>query len=516
MEILTALACLVSLNSSLTPCVASGGTFYLSEDTSRATSMAFRKKEAEMALKHIDSFDDSSFFKKGSEISFSGYKTLDRIYGKTDCGYRDFLISFETSYIFEIDLGFMDLKLLAPSKEKEISHETVYFFPFFNEDEKKKDVRIDVHNFSYFASQVVEDYEIKKSAGDYLEKGKESSAIESVISDSLDPSITESGGFLAEIASLTVAISTFDDAEGLAKSVCPEPSLLDFKGWVYREVKMGLIKINFNNNKNQTIPKDKNHLNDKYIDNQNILNEDNHYQEPTDKDKDYAWAKWRFSFNDMQRSGCGVFAAYNLLVDSGESISLPALISLFELCGADLLYAGFGVQPLPEWYVRIVEEAVLCVVDAAVIGIALLLSNIPFLGPWLGSILLIELGFAHFFLEQTFLRQGSINTVLRALKLSFLENDCVRTEESKRNDALRDDLQYRKQAIVCAWNEADSIKDGAHYFYVVYNDNDQNHLSYISVNNQCVWSKTIDTVYEFYGKTEEEANKRLIAYYVIN
>lgn len=138
MEILTALACLASLNSSLSPYVNSGSASCFGKSAYLSTCAPFDKEEAEMALKHIESFDEKTFSKTKNEISFSGYKSLKGIYGKSDYKCSDFLISFEITYISEIDLGFMDLTFLDPTKEKELSRETVHFFPFLTRKKREK------------------------------------------------------------------------------------------------------------------------------------------------------------------------------------------------------------------------------------------------------------------------------------------------------------------------------------------------------------------------------------------
>ena len=211
-------------------------------------------------------------------------------------------------------------------------------------------------------------------------------------------------------------------------------------------------------------------------------------------------------------NGCGVVAAYNMLYDSGANITFSALAALFELCGADLLFGYFGVNPVPDYYDTIIiptATTLLLSVYATVLQ--------PLLNLCLSLIEPLLYGLLGFTPADLLVPGFSITVVVVAVtSLRILINDAGRMIAEliawyldymkSETEILRlfygsylheysifdfagfeSHMSIRGQGIVCYWKSKNAdgsadISQGAHYVYIYRNASLLN-TSFETLNN---------------------------------
>lgn len=152
---------------------------------------------------------------------------------------------------------------------------------------------------------------------------------------------------LITIADIALTIANYTQAESLASEFIDIPvfNLADPTIYLFYLAKIEIIKYHFSHN-NQYIAKELEEiyhfgLIDKGNDQQNIL-----------------WKNVKIGFSNIYESGCGIIAVYNALVMNKKPINFAALIALFEICGADLLFGVVAANPIPSDVLRILGPIV--------------------------------------------------------------------------------------------------------------------------------------------------------------
>ena len=209
-------------------------------------------------------------------------------------------------------------------------------------------------------------------------------------------------------------------------------------------------------------------------------------------------------------SGCGIFAAYNSMIEAGTNPDLPSLVMLYELCHADFAGGMFGVLPLSSEAVELltaginavyfgillpIMEATLTGLEAAAIA-AELNPIIVALFPWLAPIaaaatitafetikaaLIIAsaaVSFATWYLNIT-PTEGDM------IKLIYGQNAITQYNLSGSWGSFKSAFKNKKRGIICCWNSCNSAgvpTSGAHYFYITKEKQSDNSFLYYSKN----------------------------------
>lgn len=355
-----------------------------------------------------------------------------------------------------VNLGFEWINVDVYDRETNLFSETIYAYHTMGEN-GGIDIRLDFHTGCRLASEMLCERETD-------------------MDDMPTPLIELSLPIRVQIpiASISLQLANYNDAFLLIDPLITIPvlTLENPLAYLFYLAKIEVIKHNFATN---TVGQ--NGYLYRYIDNQN-----------TDNVRD-----WIFGFGcDINQNGCGIVAVHNALKDCGVDENFAALISLFELAGADLVFGHLGVNPIP-------QETVLSLLTAFVSVYESLLK--PFLNlaltiiePLLCALCgitpadLIVPGISSIIVLSAI---GSLRTIVNVaadacerfliwycsflhseydvMKLVFGSNK-ISSYGSLSN--YKTALRSCRQGIVCFWNEPGdnpwgiSIQSGAHFVYI--------------------------------------------------
>lgn len=506
-------------------------------------------------------FETSSVSLSQDSFSFHGLKRVGHLFqfDAVECpNVLNYPVTFDFTYIVALDLGFLDISFINPIGDEAIASETVYVYPydsgnghrdihfclndetfkatdFFAEPLVIKDEYVcEVGTLSAHSivSQAIYQEAVSGISFSYGDGSGSQPRIDTTTTGHMD---SDTGGIVYPTIAIAQILTSFDSAVGFAESHFPAPcfNLDPIPALAYR-MKMDLIKRDFNNNKNLSIPYhddpngtlDRIHLGSQNLRNVNKEGYDSNVEDPSG----FAWAEWSFGFSNMADSGCPVFALYNLLVDFGYTPSLPVLIAFFELCNADLL-CGMGggcvlreevVQPLRSFLLGIVIP--ILVIDSAA------LCLIPFIGPALATIMVGASVSAGLIIDWFFTNQRGIGDVMDYLGLFHTEENCLTNSQSPLFSHFKNEMKPRGNGIICFWNSVDEnlnidFTHGAHFVYVSSNTLPSSEIEYsaynVHGNSAVVTCGAADSVRMIQDNpmnlmSEQQAERSMIAYYAIN
>ncbi len=213
---------------------------------------------------------------------------------------------------------------------------------------------------------------------------------------------------------------------------------------------------------------------------------------------------------NLNSSGCGIFAAYNSMIEAGTNPDLPSLVMLYELCHADFAGGMFGVLPLSSEAVDLLTTAInavyfgilLPIMEATLTGLeaaaiaAELNPIVVALFPWLAPIaaaatitafetikaaLIVAsaaVSFATWYLDIT-PTEGDM------IKLIYGQNAITQYNLSASWNLFKTAFKNKKRGIICCWNSCNSAgvpTSGAHYFYITKEKQSDGSCLYYSKN----------------------------------
>ena len=506
---------------------------------------------------YLLSFGDASFSFGNGYISFSGWQRVYRLFDIPYCErpqVLDYKVCFDFSYLSRIDLGRMEVSLIDPYAVDPIMTESIYVYPF-EDDHGIRDAEFFMNDISFIGSEYVKygyiepclNHEIGKlsvhsavSQAVMLEKDAQRQYLIECNGDAvLNPSVygfdfiqtatntttPETSGIIYPIIQIASILISLDSSVGMAAKLFPRPDPVEGLATLALFLfKNRLAFANFDSNKNLAIPR-YSPYEDLYINSQNMrIGEkyDNDYTEPSDE---YAWAKWKFGLSDMHSSGCPVFSVFNMLIDSSYYLPhLPSLIALFELSNADLLFGRAGVLPIDSNMLSMLSYYLSGAFAWIIWDIARSLSVIPtvglsgfLFGTWIISY------FVNVVVSAMVNVQGDMGDILSLFDLTYsTENFLV--DGNYLFEDFRGDLEYRRQGIVCYWNDVDAntnmpdVSGNAHFVYV------RNDVlldgKYYVYNRDCVGSDPLsffetDITALIDAENVTTANLKMIAFYVL-
>ena len=309
--------------------------------------------------------DSYSLEKKKNGITiFTGEANLSKFYLtnklKTNQAVRkgSQKVEVEVETIAPIGLVTADLKVKSTGVDIIEHEEKIYGYTAITED-AAKDVVWDMYDNSIASSEILE----KLTVGDSNTESQ--SAVNNnininhnlVLDDYYDTDV------MRYLAAISIELCVFSDAQTLAnelmKDKIPE---LDYKNpapYVFYQLKIEMVKQHFEHNCSLDLSSLEKEFNGtKYIENQKHL----------------SFNDWQFGFGtadfgkvshpSIKNSGCEIISVWNALqalrikpenyqnyFDGSRirnELNFASLISLFELCGADLVSGYFGINPIPK------------------------------------------------------------------------------------------------------------------------------------------------------------------------
>ncbi|MCQ2911987.1 MAG: hypothetical protein MJ190_00485 [Bacilli bacterium] len=266
-------------------------------------------------------------------------------------GYR---VEFDAAYIAGLDICIIDITLVKDGID--FMKETALVLPF-EDNLGNKDSEIVMNGFKYYRSELLQSSVIRPNSyfspqdaheysGIFLEFEGWLPGLSHNVNDPQPLDDPCGGGVLFATKGIADAISGIDAVIGFAYDNVDIPllSTSTVADWLFFEAKMHRMKENFKANCEADRPIQKNNSSSSHTDRHG-----KHYiYDQTD------YSDWAFSFfGSLSEQGCGVVAAYNMLVEcnGGAYVDLPTLIAMFEAMNVDTLFGCFGANMVPDDYV---------------------------------------------------------------------------------------------------------------------------------------------------------------------
>jgi len=320
------------------------------------------------SLNYLNSFDNVKLDINENDIVFNATKSISLLgvdlLNINENDIYDYFVSFETTYIQDIGIIFMKIKLNATTVLDQIS---VIGYPFFNKELNTSDI-----SFEYFGKSLL--------ASDLLNKTLDNQSVSNKSFFTLT-NVTEGGGdndipvVNVTMPVLQISIAIINSGKDLIseeinklQQIAPidfwEDGPLHYILWY---IKSEIAISNYNYNKTLSISSEA--LKDGYIDVQ---------------DK---FSAWKFGFQTFNENGCAVISLYNLLVSQNRTPNLASLILLCELLNADLALGFLGVSPLSSELMYILSHTISTI---STLILSLIQISSPFIAGIVTNILIAE------------------------------------------------------------------------------------------------------------------------------
>lgn len=500
---------------------------------------------SEEADSYLRSYDDARIKITNSHFVFNGSSRVDELFLFTDVRNQEALsynVSFDATYLFGLDICIIDIGLI--SQGEEIMKESAFVLPFVDRV-GNIDSKIVMNGFKYYRSELfngntpIQNPYFNISAannysGIFLKLEEDLLGLTHDTSSPHPLNETSGGGIVNSLIAISDAIRGVDRVIGFAAEHITIPLIshgtsLD---WLFFKAKMLKMRDNFIHNSLLDSPYQKN------ISNQNHPGRAGKYYIYNQND----YIDWNYSFfGSLNNQGCGVVAAYNMLVDCNRNcyVDLPTLIALFEIMNADTLFGCFGTNMIPVEYLQtlevysdnLVEEVILRL--TANLGVAYHESGAPFLREIenLGynfcglSDSVTSLSSAFLVFELIFSTIAVIDYYFSIYKHDvgfiiglYIGNDYTHTAINYNDFIGHQNLG--RQSIVCFWvglTLGDTIDfiQGAHFVYICKNESGSIYSCYNLYSNSSLCAeKEYDRIFElFYASSSYIASLKMISSY---
>ena len=506
--------------------------------------------------KYLNSFKNASFsFERGSNC-FSGSMPVNGLFEIKHAERPEvltYMVNFDVTYIKKLELGQIKVSLLSSTNEEPIMSENIYAYPF-RDKRGNVDIEFFMHDTSFFSSDFMSDGEIKDDKAYEIAKLSAHSAVSQSIMLEKDYSRTylidqdgdvvvndqnqasdfvetttgkttpESSGIVYPVVAITTTLISTGFSVGLANILFPRPDFFvdGLTALALYEFKMAFAFIHYDHNKDLKMPHKASETSP-YINNQDLLNQDNYFHDQGEDPYDFAWAKWEYGFFNLNWSGCPVFAVYNMLIDSATSnVDLATLVLLFELCNADIGFGAVGALPVDPWLSKAIASSLLGIFKYIVLGLMAVLSLIPgvgFLLFILGGLLYI----VDVLVQAYICNQRDLGAVLDVLNCNYLQGDFI-NKPGCAFDSFTNELKIRRQGIIAYWhqltgNNVPNVFGNAHFVYVRNDISENNEATskYVIYNQGDTCRNVLhgNETSIILSSSAAEANGKTIDYYVI-
>lgn len=457
----------------------------------------------------LRSFNDAEVHVTGNGSFFNGDMLARDLFTYREIENPDapgYVVSFDAAYIAGLDICIIDITLVKDGID--FMKETALVLPF-EDNLGNKDSEIVMNGFKYYRSELLQGSVIRPNSYFSPQDAHEYSGIflefegwlPALSHDINEPRPLENpcgSGIVFAVIGIADAISGVDSVVGFAHRYLDIPllSITALSDWLFFEAKMSQMKNNFAHNVNAEMPIQKNN---------SFGRADRHGKHYIFNQADYS--DWKFSFfGNLSDQGCGVAAAYNMLIDcnNGDYIDLPTLIALFEALNADALFGCFGVNMVPDGYVSslasylntaALEVAYNCTASVMAVFRVMagsarnvfeamawsVLGTIVTANTAVAAIAIVDMVFAstlvlvHFFNHY---KHDVAFVIERYIGSNY-------THRSMNYDDFSEQISFGNQAIVCFWNEIANESLGlinyllgAHFVYINKSQTDGSYYCY--------------------------------------
>jgi hypothetical protein len=278
---------------------------------------------------YLEFFHNSKLNNEVDKVTFIGHKFVKDFYSveylsETNDDLSDYRISFEVLYIKSLDLLYIDVSLIDTHN---IVVDTMTLNGYAFEDiDGNRNIKFDLYGYSFYSTDLLSNEnidEIAINSNFYL----------AIMIDGGGGS----GGIVYPIVNVSNSIVGIDDAIENAETYLNPPDIwydgpMKYFMW---KIKLEMARDDFiHNSALETTAINNNQLVgfNGYIGNQN----------------NPLWDSWKYGASNLGDAGCGIFAMFNFLKNTGYNPHLSTLIALTQLMNADVAFGLFGTNAYPE------------------------------------------------------------------------------------------------------------------------------------------------------------------------
>lgn len=302
------------------------------------------------SLNYLKSYDNPEIEVTSNDLIFNANKKLNSLSGvellsETNLDLTEYLIDFKTTYIKDIGLVYM--RVYLKKEDNLIDQINVTGYSFFNKNINKNDV-----SFEYFGETILASDLIDNKIDNQGVAGSRFFVMQMVDggggSSSSDENSSSTGGNSSSIENnvscnetsvdvtmpiLEISLAIINSKKDLVheeinRLKLAEPVNFWIDGpiaYILWYVKKDKALSNYEHNRKLSLPSEA--MEEDYI----ILQKELH--------------EWKYGFQVLSETGCGIISLYNFLVSQGRKTNLASLILLSELMNADLAFGFLGTNP---------------------------------------------------------------------------------------------------------------------------------------------------------------------------
>lgn len=312
------------------------------------------------SLNYLKSYDNPEIEVTSNDLIFNANKKLNSLSGvellsETNLDLTEYLIDFKTTYIKDIGLVYM--RVYLKREDNLIDQINVTGYSFFNKNINKNDV-----SFEYFGETILASDLIDNKIDNQGVAGSRFFVMQMVDggggSSSSDENSSSTGGNSSSIENnvscnetsvdvtmpiLEISLAIINSKKDLVheeinRLKLAEPVNFWIDGpisYILWHVKKDKALSNYEHNRKLSIPLES--TKDGYIVDQLLFDE------------------WKYGFQNLKKTGCGIISLYNFLVSQGRTTDLASLILLAELMNADLAFGFLGTNPFSKDFIKLIS-----------------------------------------------------------------------------------------------------------------------------------------------------------------
>ncbi|MCD4826830.1 MAG: hypothetical protein K8Q99_03525 [Acholeplasmataceae bacterium] len=280
-------------------------------------------------IDYLETFDNAELKNGIDEITYIGYKNIKDFYtvdylSETNDDLSEYRISFEVLYIKSLDLLYIDVSLID-TYNNIVDTMTLNGYAFKDTDEIRN-VEFDLYGYSFYATDLLSDDTIDEVAIN-------SNFVLAIMTG--DGGV--SGGIVYPIVNVSNSIVGIDDAINNAEAYLNPPDI-----WYDGPMKYFMWKVKLEMAKDDFIINSA--LETEAIEDGKLVGSNGYIGNQSNS----TWDSWEYGLSNLGDAGCGIFAMFNFLKDTGYDPHLSTLIALTQLMNADVAFGLFGTNAYPD------------------------------------------------------------------------------------------------------------------------------------------------------------------------
>ncbi|MDR0831993.1 MAG: hypothetical protein LBM99_03770 [Bacillales bacterium] len=421
----------------------------------------------QLGFDYLSSFNNFQLEQNENSISYKGSRSVTDFYqveylSNTNEDLLDYTFTFDALFINILDLLCLNV-YLNDEIGNIIEEEKIYGYALINEN-GDRDIKFDIYGYTFYSSDIGIENEVDNVALN--------SAFQFA---NIDPN--GGGAVIYPILNVSNSIVGIASAINNAHQFLQPPDLFwdDPLAYIMYYAKLEWAKSDFIHN--------------------NALNQNASTKQPNDfiwHQNESKWEQWKFGAGNLRNNGCGIFAMYNFMYDTGTKVDLPSLIAVTQILNADVVFGFLGVNPYPSGlfietsvFGAIFTQFIIPIANNIIPQIARTLVDLEFeVMPawwthWFGwtygaqvviTTAVIELAFLEAICVIGIVAEiywSTMHNMANVLSLyGFGNNTYVKTTLS----SFELEASNSRYMIICQFNGISNgnvnILDGAHYYYV--------------------------------------------------